>query len=115
MAEIRIERNPSEEKLKELGVFNWPIWEKEESEFPWHYDEPETCYFLEGEVIVTPESGEPVRVQNPQESEEALPVSRCCPGELDRGPVRRSSESTGKVSRTNSANNRTFSAFSRHG
>ncbi len=63
MAEIKIEHDPDEEKLRELGVQNWPIWEKEESEFPWYYDEPETCYILEGEVIVTPEGGEPVRIQ----------------------------------------------------
>ncbi len=40
----------------------WGIWTKEVSKFPWHYDEKETCYFLEGEVVVTPEGGEPVRV-----------------------------------------------------
>ncbi|NOZ55711.1 MAG: cupin domain-containing protein [Calditrichaeota bacterium] len=62
MPEIKIERNPDTKKLEELGVFNWPIWEKEESEFPWTYSEQETCYFLEGEVVVTPEGGEPVRV-----------------------------------------------------
>ena len=47
-------------KLKEMGVFDWPIWTKEKSEFPWAYDESETCYFLEGDVIVTPEDGDPV-------------------------------------------------------
>ncbi len=62
MAEIKVERNPSRERLEELGVFDWPIWEKEESEFPWSYDVSETCYFLEGEVEVTPEGGEPVHV-----------------------------------------------------
>ena len=62
MAEIKVERNPSRERLEELGVFGWPIWEKEESEFPWTYDVSETCYFLEGEVEVTPEGGEPVHV-----------------------------------------------------
>jgi len=34
-------------------VKNWPIWEKEPSDFPWHYDETEVCYILEGRVIVT--------------------------------------------------------------
>ncbi|MCE5269228.1 MAG: cupin domain-containing protein [Planctomycetaceae bacterium] len=29
-----------------------PIWEKEVSEFPWHYDEPEKCLILEGDVTV---------------------------------------------------------------
>jgi uncharacterized protein len=32
------------------------------SEFPWHYDEQEVCYFLEGEVTVTPEGGNPVKI-----------------------------------------------------
>ncbi len=62
MSEIKIERNPSEERLKELGIYDWPIWTKEVSEFPWSYEEPETCYFLEGDVVVTPDDGEPVTV-----------------------------------------------------
>ena len=62
MSEIDIERNPDEERLNDLGVYDWPIWTKEVSEFPWSYEEPETCYFLEGDVEVTPEDGEPVTV-----------------------------------------------------
>jgi len=62
MSEIKIEHNPGEERLKQLGVKSWPIWTKEISEFPWEYDEPETCYFLEGEVVVTPDSGKSVRL-----------------------------------------------------
>ena len=62
MAEIRVERDPSENRLEELGVKEWPIWTKEISEFPWSYDEPETCYFLEGDVVVTPDEGEPVEI-----------------------------------------------------
>lgn len=58
--QIKIERNVSENRLKDLKVFSWPIWTKEVSEFPWTYDDAETCYFLEGDVIVTPENGEPV-------------------------------------------------------
>ena len=52
---------PSEEKLLKLNVKSWPIWEKEVSEFPWEYDESETCYILDGDVIVTPDNGNPVR------------------------------------------------------
>lgn len=62
MSEIEIEHNPDEERLKELGVYDWPIWTKEVSEFRWTYDVSETCYLLEGEVVVTPEDGEPVTV-----------------------------------------------------
>ena len=61
MNQILVERQVSKEKLEALDVISWPIWNKEISTFPWEYDEPETCYFLEGEVVVTPESGEPVR------------------------------------------------------
>jgi uncharacterized cupin superfamily protein len=56
---IQIEK-PSEEKLQKLNVRSWPIWKKEISEFPWEYDESETCYILEGEVVVTPENEAPV-------------------------------------------------------
>ena len=61
MASILVESNPNEDRLKELGVRKWPIWEKEVSEFPWFYDEQEVCYFLEGEIEVTPEGGQPVK------------------------------------------------------
>ncbi len=57
--EINVDKQPSQTKLQELGITNWPIWTKEQSEFPWHYDNQETCYFLEGDVIVVPESGQP--------------------------------------------------------
>ena len=59
---IVVESQPSQERLKDLGVFNWSTWTKEISEFPWTYDESETCYFLEGDVIVTPDGGEPVKM-----------------------------------------------------
>ena len=61
--EIKLIRNPDEATLNERGVSNWPIWEKEVSTFPWTYDANETCYILEGRVIVTPEGGEPVEIQ----------------------------------------------------
>ncbi len=61
--QITLEHQPDEAKLREMGVFNWPIWSKEVSEFPWEYTAPETCYILEGEVTVTPEGGEPVHIQ----------------------------------------------------
>ena len=62
MSDIKVEHNPSDSRLRELGVKEWPIWTKEVSEFPWSYDTPETCYFLEGDVVVTPNDGEPVEV-----------------------------------------------------
>ena len=62
MSEIKVEHNPSEDRLKELGVREWPVWEKEASEFPWSYGEKETCYILEGDVEVTPDGGAPVQM-----------------------------------------------------
>ena len=62
MSKIQVVSNPDEEKLKGLGVRSWPIWEKEVSEFPWTYDETETCYLLEGEVTVTA-GGEETTIQ----------------------------------------------------
>jgi uncharacterized cupin superfamily protein len=43
-------RKPTEEEKNKAK--NWPIWEKEVSSFPWHYDDRETCLVLEGEVSV---------------------------------------------------------------
>lgn len=60
--QIQIEHQPSEAKLKTIGIFSWPIWTKEVSEFPWSYEMSETCYFLEGDVVVTPENGVPVEM-----------------------------------------------------
>ncbi len=57
---IHVEK-PTEQKLRQLDVESWPVWTKEVSEFSWEYDEKETCYILEGDVVVTPEKGEPVR------------------------------------------------------
>lgn len=62
MSEIKIERQVASDKLEELGIFSWSIWEKEESTFPWTYDSSETCYLLQGDVIVTPEGGDPVQM-----------------------------------------------------
>jgi len=62
MSKITIEHNPSQEHLEELGVSDWPIWEKEVSEFSIDFDETETAYILEGEIIVTPVGGEPVHI-----------------------------------------------------
>lgn len=62
MNKIIVANNPSQDQLEALGVYNWPIWTKEVSTFPWTYDSSETCLFLEGEVIVTPEGGAPVHM-----------------------------------------------------
>ncbi len=48
-------RKPTEEELKTLGVFSWPIWTCEPSTFDWTYSEQETCLLLEGQVTVEAE------------------------------------------------------------
>jgi uncharacterized cupin superfamily protein len=62
MTEITVEHNPSPAKLEVMGVYDWPIWTKEVSQFPWTYESNETCYILEGEVMVTPDGGQPVQL-----------------------------------------------------
>lgn len=57
MKKITVEHQPDQARLTELGVYAWPIWEKEASEFPWHYDEKETAFILEGEVVVSADDG----------------------------------------------------------
>lgn len=61
-ATIKVEHQPLPACLTALGVLQWPIWTKEPSKFPWTYEEDETCYFLEGEVVVTPANGAPVTI-----------------------------------------------------
>jgi hypothetical protein len=42
----------SENEISKKGVFSWPIWSCEISEFDWEYDQQESCLLLEGEVEV---------------------------------------------------------------
>lgn len=62
MSRIKVDKNPDPQHLQQLQIKNWPVWTKEVSEFPWFYDEAETCYFLEGDVVVTTEDGQTVAV-----------------------------------------------------
>ncbi|KAE8687881.1 hypothetical protein F3Y22_tig00111008pilonHSYRG00330 [Hibiscus syriacus] len=52
---IKVETNPSESKLSQLGVHQWPKWGCPPSKFPWTYSSKETCYLLEGKVKVYPD------------------------------------------------------------
>ncbi|MCB2207796.1 MAG: cupin domain-containing protein [Bacteroidetes bacterium] len=56
MNEIKIEKL-SEHRLKEDGVFSWPLWSKEPSCFDWTYDGDEECYILDGEFTVETRNG----------------------------------------------------------
>ena len=62
MNQITVEKSPSAQRLEKLGVYSWDIWTKEVSIFPYEYDEQEMCYFLEGDVMVTPDGGKPVAI-----------------------------------------------------
>ena len=48
-------RKPTQKEQKEAE--DWPIWEKEESEFPWEYDEKETCLILSGKAVIKCDDG----------------------------------------------------------
>ncbi|OMO74568.1 hypothetical protein CCACVL1_16601 [Corchorus capsularis] len=52
---IKVEKNPDESKLSQLGVRQWPKWGCPPSKFPWTYEAKETCYLLEGKVKVYPD------------------------------------------------------------
>ncbi len=58
-----IVKKPSQNDIERLKVKTWPIWEKEESSFDWHYDSNETCYFLEGEVDIETDDGKKVNIK----------------------------------------------------
>jgi len=61
MSKIVVEHQPSVSRLETLGVAKWPTWQKEISVFPWFFPEQEIAYILEGECVITPEGGEPVK------------------------------------------------------
>jgi uncharacterized cupin superfamily protein len=42
----------SEDEFRKMGIYEWPIWEKEVSVFDWNYDEMEQFYVIEGEVSI---------------------------------------------------------------
>jgi uncharacterized cupin superfamily protein len=86
MSAIKLTRNPDRAMLEWLGVADWPIWTKEVSKFPWTYDDTETCYFLEGEAIVTPDGGQPVKIG--QDDLVTFPAGMSCTWDV-RAPVRK--------------------------
>jgi uncharacterized cupin superfamily protein len=56
---IKLEK-PSRKKVNEMRIISWPIWEEGISTFQWYYEHTETCYILEGQARVIPDSGSPV-------------------------------------------------------
>jgi uncharacterized cupin superfamily protein len=63
MPDIIIEKNLSEARKAELGISTWETWECPVTEFRLDFDdESEHSYILEGEIVVTPDGGEPVTI-----------------------------------------------------
>ena len=60
--QIEVQRQPERGELERRGVFLWDVWTKDVASFPWTYARAEVCYFLEGQVTVTPEGGEPIHM-----------------------------------------------------
>ena len=83
---IRVESSADEARLQALGVFEWPTWACGVSRFPWTYEEDETCYLLEGDVVVTPEGGEPVHIRAGDLV--TFPAGMACEWDV-RAPVRK--------------------------
>ena len=50
-------------EIEQRGITQWPIWEKEPSEFDWSYDQKETCYLLEGSVDIQLPDGNNVHIE----------------------------------------------------
>jgi len=61
MNQIIVEKNPDQVRLLSLEVSKWPTWKKEISVFPWTFPEQEIAYLLEGECVITPTGGQPVK------------------------------------------------------
>eukprot|EP01024_Parvocaulis_polyphysoides_P005645 TRINITY_DN11410_c0_g1_i1.p2 TRINITY_DN11410_c0_g1~~TRINITY_DN11410_c0_g1_i1.p2 ORF type:complete len:140 (-),score=20.44 TRINITY_DN11410_c0_g1_i1:426-794(-) len=83
---ISVDSAPSQDKLQSMGVQNWPIWSSEVAKFPWTYDDRETCYVLEGEVIVTPDGGEPVEIKKGDVA--VFPKNMTCTWDV-KSPIRK--------------------------
>lgn len=83
---IQLEHNPGPARLRELGVEDWPTWGTGVARFPWTYDEQETCYVLEGEVVVTPDGGAPVTVKAGDLA--VFPAGMSCVWDV-RAPIRK--------------------------
>jgi uncharacterized protein len=56
----KVVNSPHPDLLEKHGVFSWPTWEKEPSEFVWQFSEREIAYLVEGEVFVRPEGSKEV-------------------------------------------------------
>ncbi|KAL2513401.1 RmlC-like cupins superfamily protein [Abeliophyllum distichum] len=49
---VKIQTNPPQSKLNDLGVSSWPTWSGGPSKIPWTFTAKETMYLLAGKVKV---------------------------------------------------------------
>ncbi|XP_044465969.1 uncharacterized protein LOC123196137 [Mangifera indica] len=52
---VRVERQVSANRLKELGVSRWSMWKTGKCKLPWDWQVDQLVYIEEGEVRVVPE------------------------------------------------------------
>ena len=61
LLEIQIQKSFPEQTISGMGIKSWPLRSCEKSTFTWSYSKKESCLLLEGDVMVTPDGGEPVK------------------------------------------------------
>ncbi|MFQ6612156.1 MAG: cupin domain-containing protein [Fidelibacterota bacterium] len=59
-----IVKSLTEADIKAKGIKSWPIWSCGMSEFHWEYELQESCYLLEGEVIIETDAGKQIKIQS---------------------------------------------------
>lgn len=57
MADVTIKKINAKEK-SEMGIAQWPVWNCGIRSFPWQYTESETCFIIEGDVVVGTAAGD---------------------------------------------------------
>ena len=62
MGKIKVEK-PTKEKLQQLDIDKWSVWECDVKKFDWEYDDNEIFYVLEGKVKVVTTEGEKVEFE----------------------------------------------------
>ena len=45
----------TDKEIASRGIFSWPVWSCDVSEFDWEYSDEESCLLLEGKVEVKSE------------------------------------------------------------
>ena len=64
MLKVLIKSPCSASVIIKYGIKNWPIWEREPSNFSWNYNEKEICLIIEGEANIKTDSGKIYFIQS---------------------------------------------------